>query len=210
MSESAKPQKTAPDWESIEGAFRAGVLSTREIAVQYRVSHTAINKRAKAESWDRDLSIKIKAKADALVSRREVSKEVSIARLATERQIIEANAERIAQVKGEHRAISKRVGDLGLSLLSELELQGGSLEDLEKLGELMAAPDEKGLDRLNALYRKIIETPSRVDSAKKVAETLKHAIGMERESYGLDSESPNSEQRGAVVYRANMPSREPT
>lgn len=208
MSDAPKPEKTAPDWEAIESAYRAGVLSTREIAGVHGISHTAINKRAKAESWDRDLAAKIKAKADALVSRREVSKEVSIARLATERQIIDANAERIAQVKGEHRAISKRVGDLGLSLLAELEVQGGSLEDLSKLGELMASPDEKGMDRLNSLYRKIIETPSRVDSAKKVAETLKHAIAMERESYGLDSGGPAGDQKGGVVYRANMPTRE--
>jgi 2-oxoglutarate dehydrogenase complex dehydrogenase (E1) component-like enzyme len=178
------------DWESIEGAYRAGVLSTREIAGQYGVSHTAINKRAKAEGWDRDLSAKIQAKAEALVSRREVSREVSSQKAATEREIIEANAERIAQVRGEHQADIQRVRSLGLALLAELEGQTSSRELLDQLGELLRAPDENGTDKLNDLYRKVISTPSRVDSAKKVAETLKHAIGMEREAYGLDDKKP--------------------
>jgi hypothetical protein len=184
-------EKRAPvDWEAIEGAYRAGVLSTREIAGQHGVSHTAINKRAKADGWDRDLSAKIQAKAEALVSRREVSKEVSSQKAATEREIIEANAERIAQVRGEHRADIQRVRSLGLALLAELEGQTSSRELLDQLGELLRAPDDTGLDRLNDLYRKVISTPSRVDSAKKVAETLKHAIGMEREAYGLDDKKP--------------------
>ena len=45
-----------PDWERIEQLFRAGLLSVREIASACGVSHTAINKRSKAEGWDRDLN----------------------------------------------------------------------------------------------------------------------------------------------------------
>lgn len=190
--------KPATDWEAIEGDYRAGVLSTREIAAAHGISHTAINKRAKAESWERDLSAKIKAKADALVSRREVSSEVSTARAATERQIIEANAERIAQVRGEHRGTAARLNTLGLTLLAELETQSADVEALAKLGELMLSPDEKGRDKLNELYHKIISTPSRIDSAKKVAETLRHAIGLEREAYGLDAGKGNDEPPGEI------------
>lgn len=64
------------------------------------------------------------------------------------------------------------------------------MEDLATLGELLRNPDEDGNDRRNDLYLKIISTPSRIDSAKKVAETLKHAITMEREAYGLDEKKP--------------------
>ena len=53
--------KKTPDWEKIEKLFRAGVLSVREIAAAHSVSHTAINKRAKAEGWVKDLKAKIKA-----------------------------------------------------------------------------------------------------------------------------------------------------
>lgn len=183
-------EKTAPDWERIECDYRAGILSTREIAAASGVSHTAINKRAKKDGWVRDLKAKIQAKADELVSRRAVSTEVSSQRAATERQIIEANAERIAQVRGEHRGDIQRVRTLALNLLGELEGQSANLEDLATLGELLRNPDEDGNDRRNDLYLKIISTPSRIDSAKKVAETLKHAITMEREAYGLDDKKP--------------------
>jgi AcrR family transcriptional regulator len=186
----AEGEKTAPDWERIEADYRAGILSTREIASACGVSHTAINKRAKKDGWVRDLKAKIQAKADELVSRRMVSTEVSSQKAATERQIIEANAERIAQVRGEHRGDIQRVRSLALNLLGELEGQSASLEDLATLGELLRNPDEDGNDRRNDLYLKIISTPSRIDSAKKVAETLKHAITMEREAYGLDDKKP--------------------
>lgn len=42
------------DWDGIERDYRAGVMSVREIAKWYGVSHTAINKRAKAEGWVRE------------------------------------------------------------------------------------------------------------------------------------------------------------
>lgn len=206
MQEGAKP---APDWERIESDYRAGVLSLREIAGPYKVTEGAIRKRAKRDGWERDLGAKIQAKAESLVRKAEVRNAVRSDSALTDRQIIEANAERIAQVRGEHRGDIARVRNLGLTLLSELEGQTANLEDLERLGELMAAPDDNGMDKLNDLYRKIISTPSRIDSAKKVAETLKHAIGLEREAYGLDVKGDDKEgcTRGGVSYRANMPQR---
>lgn len=178
-----------PDWERIEGDYRAGVLSLREIAAaDGNVTEGAIRKRAKKDGWERDLKAKIQAKAEALLVRKEAVRTGGTQlEPRTERDVIEANAERIAQVRGEHRSDIQRVRTLGLTLLAELEGQTASVEDLEKLGELLRSEDDKGIDKLNDLYRKIISTPSRVDSAKKVSETLKNAIAMEREAYGLDA-----------------------
>lgn len=39
-----------PDWEAIETAYRAGVMSLREIASQHGISEGAISKRAKRGS----------------------------------------------------------------------------------------------------------------------------------------------------------------
>lgn len=50
-----------PDWEAIEAACRAGLLSVREIVSHHGVTHTATNKRAKRNGWERDLKAKIKA-----------------------------------------------------------------------------------------------------------------------------------------------------
>lgn len=191
--------KPAPDWERIEVDYRAGVLSLREIASANGITHGAINKRAKRDGWCRDLAAKIRAKADELVSRQAVSTAVSTAKAVSERQIIAANAERIAQVRGEHRGDIQRVRSLALNLLGELEGQSARLDDLAALGELLRSEDDDGNDRRNDLYMKIISTPSRIDSAKKVAETLKHAIGMEREAYGLDDKKPTGENDGEIT-----------
>ncbi|VXD05841.1 conserved hypothetical protein [Enterobacterales bacterium 8AC] len=42
-----------PDWEAIESAYRAGVLSLREIGTEYGVTEGAIRKRAKKYGWVR-------------------------------------------------------------------------------------------------------------------------------------------------------------
>ncbi|ORJ47979.1 hypothetical protein B2M27_23135 [Kluyvera intermedia] len=42
-----------PDWEAIESAYRAGVMSLREIGAQYGVSEGAIRKKAKKLDWVR-------------------------------------------------------------------------------------------------------------------------------------------------------------
>jgi uncharacterized protein YjcR len=42
-----------PDWEAIESAYRAGVLSLRDIGDKYGVTEGAIRKRAKKFDWVR-------------------------------------------------------------------------------------------------------------------------------------------------------------
>ena len=49
-----KKENEPIDWAGIERDYRAGVMSVREIAKWYGVSHTAINKRAKADGWTRE------------------------------------------------------------------------------------------------------------------------------------------------------------
>lgn len=203
-------KKQSADWERIELDYRAGVLSLREIAAaDGNVSHVAIKKRADREGWTRDLSARIKAKAEELVNKALVNEVVNAEKKASEKLVVEANAERIATVKSGHRVTSARLHTLGLTLLSELESQSADTGLLDTLGELLAAPDDNGVDKLNDIYRKVISLPSRIDSAKKAAETLRHAIGLERESYGLDDKKPdgNAGTQGSVSYRANMPLR---
>lgn len=180
--------KQAFDWEAIERDYRAGLLSIREIAGRHGCTHTAIGKRAKAEGWGRDLKAKIRAKADALVSKREVSIEVASKSAETERQIIEANAEAIVSIRMGHRSDIRRSRELTNKLLDELEGLTDNRELFEQLGELMHSPDDKGMDRLNDLYRKVVELPNRTKVMKDLAETLKTLIALERQAYNLDEQ----------------------
>ena len=156
-----------PDWEAIETAYRAGVMSLREIASQHGISDTAIRKRAKKDGWSRDLAAKIQAKADDLVRRREVRTKVRTENATSERELIEATAEVIATVRMEHRGDIRRARELTNTLFDELAGECGNVAALEDLGEMMRSPDDKGMDKLNDLYHKIISLPSRVKSDRK-------------------------------------------
>jgi len=180
--------KATTDWERIELDYRAGVLSIREIAEARGCSHTAINKRAKKEGWERDLKAKIQAKADALVSKREVSTLVSTERLETEKGVVDANAQVIADIRMAHRRDIKRSRNLCLSLLEEMEQQTTNLDLYEELGEMLRSEDKNGMDRKNDLYSKVISSAGRITSMKQLADTLRVLVGLEREAYSIMNE----------------------
>ncbi|WP_417283656.1 hypothetical protein [Comamonas sp.] len=146
--------KTAPaDWERIELDYRAGVKTLRQIADENGITHGAINKRAKRDGWERDLSEKIQRKADALVSKAAVSIEVSKVARAAERAVVDANAQAIADVRLAHRRDIHRTRKITNALLDELEQQADAdtVALLEQLGENMRNPDENGIDRLTGV-----------------------------------------------------------
>ena len=173
------------DWERIESEYRAGLLSVREIAASQGITHGSINKRAKRDGWDRDLSAKIKAKADTLVSKALVSKAVSKEKADTDKRTVEINAQAIANIRIAHRKDIARTKNLAIKLIDELEELTMGRELFEQLGDLLRKPDDRNQDKLNDIYFKAISMSGRVDSIKKLSDTLKTLIALEREAYGL-------------------------
>lgn len=182
-----------PDWEAIETAYRAGVMSLREIASQHGISEGAIRKRAKRDDWSRDLNAKIQQKADDLVRKQEVRKQVRNESTLTERVLIEATAEVIATVRMEHRGDIRRARELTNTLFDELGAQCADVSALERLGDIMFDPDDKGRDRLNEIYQKVISLPARVKSMKDLSDSLKTLIGLEREAYSIENKAETKE-----------------
>lgn len=181
MAEARKPV----DWERIELDYRAGILSVREISEARGVSHTAINKKAKLIGWERDLKAKIKAKADALVSKAEVSKVVSKEKVETEKNTIDTYGQVIADVRLGQRNDINRARRLANKLLDELEGLTDNRELFAELGDLLRTEDSNGQDRRNDLYQKIIDLPSRSKTMKEMSDTLKTLITLEREAYDI-------------------------
>lgn len=203
MAASANATTTKVDWDAVERDYRAGILSLREIASIQGITHGAINKRAKRDGWTRDLAAKIKAKADELVSREAVSTSVSTEKAVTEREIIEANAQRIAQVRGEHRGDINRARTLSMALLAELEAQTKNVPELVRLGEILRNENDNGQDKLNDVYMAVISLPERTKTLKALAESLKHLIGLEREAYGINVDT-GAEQNNALGQLLGM------
>ena len=177
------------DWERIELDYRAGVLSLREIAEKHpNTNHVAISRRAKKEGWVRDLSEKIKNKAEKIVTEQTVTADVTAKSSVSENEIIDSNARVIADVRLSHRKDIGKARSLANSLLEELEHQTINREEYESLGILLRSEDERGTDKLNDLYMKAMNTPSRIVSMQKLADTMKTLIGLEREAFGIDKE----------------------
>jgi hypothetical protein len=200
----AQEKKPAPDWERIEADYRAGLLSVREIAASQGISHTAIQKKAKAEGWERDLAKRIQDKADALVAKREVASQVATETAATERAIVEANAEVIAGIRLAHRQDIGKSRTLVMSLLAELEHQTEHRDLYEKLGELMLSPDDNGRDKLFEAYQKAMSLGGRTSTMKALSDSLKTLIALEREAYNVGSEPP-APDGGATKFAAADP-----
>ena len=175
-----------PDWEAIESAYRAGLLSIREIASKNGITDGAIRKRAKKENWSRDLSEKIKNKSDELVRTKEVRTKVRTENSLSERVLIEANAEVIANIRMEHRGDIRKARNIANALFEELGTECVDIEAFKKLGELLANPDQNGRDKLNEVYMSVISMPERVKSMKALSETLKNLITLERQAYNID------------------------
>lgn len=189
MMKESTQAKPAADWERIALDYRAGIKTLRQIAEEHGITHGAINKRAKRDGWERDLSEKIQAKADALVSKAAVSSEVSADTRIREQAVVDANAHAVADIRLAHRRDIHRARRLTNSLLDELEKQTDpdTLVLLGELGELLESPDEKtGRDRLNELYQAVISLPERSKTMKVLAESLQKLVDMERQAFGMD------------------------
>lgn len=192
----------APDWADIETAYRAGIEPLRTIAARHPgINHVAIKRMADKEGWERDLAARIKNKADNLVTRAAVTKSVTRANHVTEKAIVDANALLHANVVLSERKDVVRYRGLVSKLFAELEASTDSIELMGQIGELMSAPDEAGIDKINELYRKIISLPGRVDMAKKLVETLEKLINAERRVFNIKDDSGDEPKRFIAEVR---------
>lgn len=181
------------DWAAIEVEYRKGAMSVRALAAEHGLSDTAIRKKANNLGWERDLAEKIHQKAEALVRAKEVRTQVRANKRITEKREIEVAATIQAEKIMAHRAELTQWRDIEMQLMTELVATSGNIELMSQIGELMAKPDEAGIDKLNDLYRKVITLPGRVDTLKKLAEVREKRINLERRVFNIqDGEAPEN------------------
>jgi hypothetical protein len=202
MKSSQKPRTI--DWQAVERSYRVGVMSLREMGTAHNVAESAIRKRAKRDAWTRDLRAKIQAKADELVRKQEVRNLVRTEGAASDKMQIQAMGQLVAGVQMGHKAIAARGLKLCNALLAELETQTFDTVVFVQLGELMRNPDDSGMDKLSILYKKVISLPGRVDTARKLMESMKSVIAMEREAYNIGTTPDEAVGSGVAAFLAGM------
>lgn len=197
--DTTKQRAAAVDWLIVEKDYRAGIKNLRQIGAENNITEGAIRKRAKRDGWTRDLAARIQAKAEDLVRKEEVRKASTQTSLdvPTERQVVEANANAVAHVDLTNRKDVLRGMDVSRQHIEELAALNDPTfrERLEWLGQVM---DESGKDeetgrdvkdKVNELYRYIIDMPGRVKMAKEVAAAVGVYVPMMRKIYKLDAEA---------------------
>lgn len=92
-----------PDWEAIESAYRAGLLSIRAIADKHGVTEGGIRKRAKQHGWPRNLTVKVREATKAKLVRSEVRSSGTQAAVRTDEEIIDEASDEAASVVLAHR-----------------------------------------------------------------------------------------------------------
>lgn len=201
------------DWEAIERDYRAGVLSIREVAKVYGVSEGAIRKRANKEAWARDLSTKVQNEVrSALVRDEQMRKGTHPYDARTENEIVTTAAAQVVAVVRGHRASLQRLTAVAESLLTELSEQTINREAYAELGELLRSDDPNMQDRRNDLYNKIISGGSRIDGVKKLSDTMKNIIQLERQAFNIGdneedpnkNDSPLADRMNAARERARL------
>jgi predicted DNA-binding protein YlxM (UPF0122 family) len=173
---------TNTDWEAIEREYRANQLSVSEIGRQFSVSHTAINKRAKAHQWARDLQARVQQAARAKLVSDAVSPEVSEANAL---ETVEAAAARVVDVVRSHRKdISTGRRIIG-SLFDELIEATEQRQAIDEAIEIETAGDTNG--QRKAMMKRAVALPSRAATMQSLAGALKHIVVLERQAFNIDA-----------------------
>lgn len=196
------------DYERIEAGWRAGLLSPRNLAAIYteqtgeKVSHAAIIKHFTTQGIPRDLSAKIKAKSDAMVTAAMVTEKVTTETKNRDRDIVDRAADTLTNVRLAHRSDIHRARKITNALLRELEQQTDpeTLTLLQELGDLMRQENDRGTDRRNDLYQQVISLTERSKTMKTLSESLRTLVDLERTAFGMDKDKePAVDALGRVL-----------
>ena len=213
--------KVMPDWSSIEADYRAGLKSLRQMASEHGLSEGAIRKRAKKDDWTRDLGERIQAKAQAMVRKDAVRAEVRREARIPESVVIDANASLVYKVQMTHRADAARARALvqrvmgDLETLAELGGLGGingmdlaeALRDQGQPAENLSDTDKRRATRSRQMLDAVLSVPGRIDSGKKLVETLEKLTRIEREIYGITAASSEETSQAPQLTNAESASR---
>jgi hypothetical protein len=177
------------DWHALHLEFRANLLSLRQLADRYGITEGAIRKRARRDNWVRDLSDAIRDAADDMVRKAD-----SLRTPRTEREAVLAGATSITEQKLKTRKQLAQTQQVFDSLIDELTSVTADPDSLNKLGDMMRAPDEFGADKAHDAFIKATSLPVRMAMLKTASDTLKNLQAVSRLEYGIDKTTATEDQ----------------
>lgn len=165
--------KKRVDWEAVEKPYRAGMLSVREVALQFGCSETAIRKHAAEFGWERNLSKKVNRKVQNVLAREGIP-EVPGKRISEKEIIDSAAASSVEVVRSHRRQISRSVAVIS-TLWTQLEMSASLVKPVEDMTDA-----EKKLAQKNLSSNAAIAT--------SLSNALKTLVQLEREAFNITSD----------------------
>lgn len=172
------------DWEKVEEAYKAGVLSLREMSAEFGCAESYIRRKAKENGWERDLTQKIEREVRTKIVRSDVRTSDEVKR--SEREIVEANAQAILDIRLSHRGDIRKAKGIVAKLFDEVE-NAALVEGKEPPAE-------------------ILSIPQRVDCVRKLTDSAKTLIALEREAWDIASDA-DKQVGGVTVVISDIDSR---
>lgn len=123
------------DWEAIERAYRAGLLSLRVIAEKFGSNEGTIRSRAKKNGWQRDLTEQVRSATKGKLSRTPSRISVTQHDVREDAEIIEEASEQAASVVLAHRgdlAMWRGIANKLCVALAEMDVTGDNHNDFAR------------------------------------------------------------------------------
>lgn len=199
-----KKPDTGIDWAGMKPHWQAGILSVAELSRRYGCARSAITKHWEKEGVSRNLKAQIQGEAEALVQRAEASGSSSVTPPAapvdpdhpTDSETVGINARVQATAILNQRGAVRRAKRITDELFTELESQTFDRTLYQRMDELLRKAgksgrvDAKALAELQALYARTTTFSSRVESNRKLSETLRTLVELERTVLGIADDTP--------------------
>lgn len=207
--DSGKARKAAIDWEAIERDFRAGILTSRQIAAKYgNVSHAGVGARARKYGWEKDLSAKVANRVKSALVAIGVSagaacgnegesgnsgnsgnggaatgKESAPERQAREERTVEEAARGVVQVVRSHRKDVAKASGIVLTLMAQLAEAADYRETLRDMIEDETAGDRSPNRRIAML--KAVSIPAHAGTIRDLSTAMHKLIALERQAFNI-------------------------
>jgi uncharacterized protein YfiM (DUF2279 family) len=153
-------RKSRLDWEAIRRDWELNQWTSRELGEKYSCSHTAINARAAADGWQKNLAKQVANRTAAMLA---AGEDLSLA----DRELVEESARKRVDIVRTHQGELKDIAD---DIKTIRGLLRKKLEAINKSG--MTASD-KQLDVIARLNESLVRATAKLQD-------------MERKAHGLD------------------------
>lgn len=158
---------------AIEGDYRCGHFSTRQVAARNAVSEAMVRRLVKRYGWTQDLRERINQRTAQLIEGQALTSVV----VDEDEEVVERAAHRAAEVLGRLRVDAVKMLEIGERLQSELMQAIESRPELEQAAIAETeTQDAEGRTRVDGLARarlmRAISVPAHIDSLKNLSAAM--------------------------------------